>query len=96
MDTAFEFAEGAESPLPFVATTEKVKVLLAPIPLIVQLVAPVVTQLSPPGEAVAVYPVIVDPPSLSGTLQAIVTVPELNLGRLAPRPCGESLRPPVR
>lgn len=41
-------------------------------PTTVQLVAPVVEHVNPPGEAVTVYPVIATPPVFTGAVQLIV------------------------
>jgi hypothetical protein len=74
--TEFDAPDGVEVPAALFATT--VNEYVAPLlrPLTTQLVAPAgALHVGPPGEAVTVYPVIGDPPSLEGGVKETRALP---------------------
>ena len=72
----FDGAEGSEEPAPLIATTAKMYETPFVSPVIVQVSDPLLqVQLCPPGDAVAVYAVMVSPPLAAEALQVIVASP---------------------
>lgn len=72
--TLADAVDAAPGPTPFAATTVNVYVTPRVSPATAQAVEPVVVQKSPPGDEVAVYPVIADPPSLTGATHVTFTL----------------------
>ncbi len=66
--TLFDGADGSLVPVAVVAVTVNVCGVSFTKPVTVQLFAPVVVQINPPGLDVTVYPVIREPPALVGAL----------------------------
>lgn len=71
--TADEAVEVAPLPAMFVAVTANVYDVPLVSPVIAQVSVPAVVHVSPSGVAIAVYPVIADPPFEDGAVQVTVT-----------------------
>src|SRR5450631_2248474 len=73
--TAGDGADAAPVPAMFVAVTVKVYAVPWDRPVTVTVEAPVVVAVRPPGDAVTVYPVIGDPPLLTGAVHDAIAWP---------------------
>ena len=71
--------DDAPEPATFAAITVKVYEVPSLSPETVQVSAPLVVQLPPPGLALTTYPVMVAPPSLDGAFHDTVTAPGLGV-----------------
>ena len=73
--TTLDGVDSAELPMLFVACTVKLYATPLVRPEIVVDVVPALTVAEPPGVPVTVYPVIAEPPSLTGACHVIVACP---------------------